>query len=1012
MAQLKFGSAGVTSREIDLTGPVAVQPVGIPAGVIGTSARGPAFVPITVGTFSDFVAKFGETDGKKFGPLAVSEWLRNATAVTYVRVLGVGDGKQRVQDGATAGAVNSAGFVVGEKLPDANGALSANPYAHNGGPEGRTYFLGAFMSESLGSNVFSSAGLQGANGIVPGITASVAIVRGVLMAPSGVIIRLSGVNGTNDAPAAAPADDATAYGSTMGMVDLLVGTTAKSEFVMLLNGHKGLDSRYPNVVTASFDMNSPNYFANVFNTDPLKVQEAGHYLYASWDVYPTLAVVTASGLVDDAAGAGSPTAPKPQSEVAAFIVTGSAAYNQGSATVPNYEAWTDRFSHAKSPWIISQKFGGNPQNLFRLHALDAGADVSYDYKISIENIAPSTDPANRYGSFDLVIRDVRDRDGALTVLEQFRSLSLDPSSDRYVAKVIGDVNAFYDFDRAESAQKLVIDGNYQPQSNYVRVEVSSLVDQAELDPTALPMGFRGIDHLITSGSAPLPAVDTTAEGVLYTHAVQASMTPPMPMRTNITVGSGAKVQVNPQLYWGAQFEHVTSLSTPNASNLLNKSFAAFAKHFPDFSTVNQNVIVGDNTGEVDTDDWGVVDADRFCRNLFTLENIQVVTNSAGTADSSKWASATYVRAGNIATNDVNKTRAFKASDLVQTNRRFAKFTLPMQGGFNGVNIFDADEADINNTAVMYDMDHSSRGLDQGPNVRAYVKALDVMKNVVNAEIQLLAIPGIRHPIVTDTAAEAVRERFDALYLMDIEQVDNDDNDVLDSDQKPSVSLTARKFSDRLIDNNFVAAYFPDVLMSDPGTGTNLYVPPSVQVLGALALNDAVGHPWFAPAGFTRGALPTAINPHVMLSKENLDALYDVSINPLASFTFSPAGSPGSLVVWGQKTLQAAASALDRVNVRRLLIDIRRQVKDISRTIIFEPNREATLARFSAAVTPRLQRIQALAGLERFSVVIDSSTTTQADIENNTIRGKIFVQPTKSIEYVSLDFLVTNNIQQE
>jgi phage tail sheath protein FI len=139
----------------------------------------------------------------------------------------------------------------------------------------------------------------------------------------------------------------------------------------------------------------------------------------------------------------------------------------------------------------------------------------------------------------------------------------------------------------------------------------------------------------------------------------------------------------------------------------------------------------------------------------------------------------------------------------------------------------------------------------------------------------------------------------------------------------------------------------------------------------------------------------------------MDVLYDANINPIAAFD----GSNGP-VVWGQKTLQAAASALDRVNVRRLLIEIRRQVRDIAQTILFEPNRATTLARFTAAVTPRLQRIQAQAGLERFSVVIDSSTTTQQDIENNTIRGKIFVQPTKTIEFVSLDFVVANGLQAE
>jgi phage tail sheath protein FI len=146
----------------------------------------------------------------------------------------------------------------------------------------------------------------------------------------------------------------------------------------------------------------------------------------------------------------------------------------------------------------------------------------------------------------------------------------------------------------------------------------------------------------------------------------------------------------------------------------------------------------------------------------------------------------------------------------------------------------------------------------------------------------------------------------------------------------------------------------------------------------------------------------------------MDNLYDVGINPIVAFPGVAQGGlkpKGGVVIWGQKTLQAASSALNRINVRRLLIEIRRQVREISQNIIFQPNRAATLASFSAAVTPRLQSIQAQAGLERFRVIIDSSTTTQADIENNTIRGKIFVQPTKTIEYVSLDFVVGNNIQE-
>ena len=113
------------------------------------------------------------------------------------------------------------------------------------------------------------------------------------------------------------------------------------------------------------------------------------------------------------------------------------------------------------------------------------------------------------------------------------------------------------------------------------------------------------------------------------------------------------------------------------------------------------------------------------------------------------------------------------------------------------------------------------------------------------------------------------------------------------------------------------------------------------------------------------------------------------------------------MIYGQKTLLQAQSSLDRVNVRRLLIDIRRKVRNVANTILFEPNREATLSRFSSLVNPILGRIQQQNGLDRFKVVIDTTTTTQQDIENNTIRGKIFLQPTRSIEFISLDFVVTN-----
>ena len=160
MAEKTLTSPGVTTREIDLSGPTNAQPFGVPAGVIGTANRGPAFVPVTFGTTQDFYAKFGATDGKKFGPLAISEWMKNATAGTYMRVLGAGNGKTR---STSTGIVTNAGFIVGAKLPQANGLIAANTYANSTaatGQSGSIHFLSCLMSESAGSTVFSTAGLQ------------------------------------------------------------------------------------------------------------------------------------------------------------------------------------------------------------------------------------------------------------------------------------------------------------------------------------------------------------------------------------------------------------------------------------------------------------------------------------------------------------------------------------------------------------------------------------------------------------------------------------------------------------------------------------------------------------------------------------------------------------------------------------------------------------------------------------------------------------------------------------
>lgn len=993
MSELSFRSAGVSVRTIDQTRPTGIQPVGIPAGSIGTSVKGPAFVPTTVATIQDLVVTFGAPENDRAnGILAAAEWLQNQQSATYLRVLGAGEGLARESLGDNAGRVKGAGFVVGAKQPQKSlgGDIGDNPHANAGGVEGRLHFLGAFMSQSVDSTIFSEAGRP---------EEGVPVIQGVLMSANGVAINLSAsIAGVDNDILPTDVAGIDVKGGPLGSVRLDGG---RQEFVLLLNGHKGDNPLYPNVITASFDVSSPNYFPNVMNTDPLLLEEAGYVLYTHYGIHSGLATVTGSGVVDPALGANVPG--NNGIEPAAFILTGSADWNKGTATAPSFENFEDRYQAPRSPWVTSQKFGGKVHNLFRVHSLDDGTWANNRIKISIENIVPGNNSTNPYTTFDLIVRDIVDTDKNKIVLEGFRGVSLNPYSDRYIAKVIGDTNTFYNFDANEGRQRLVEEGDYPNRSRFIRVEMDPVVSAGELDPTAAPMGFRGPDHLAVEGTDPL--IDAYDATVLTDANVFSRVTEmPIPYRRSINVGTFPNLAPDRGLYWGVQFTRQTSALEPNSSTVPESSIVSFAKYFPNFQRDWMNVRVGEEfIGHPDTVENGILDPDRYNNNGFTLENIELTINTAsGFPDTLTLGAWRYVRDGGIV--PTANTRALRVSDLADPGvRQVAKFTFFLQGGFDGVRIFDKDSEYLTNQAIVEEMDNVSRGITQGPTVRAYTKALEVMGDALDVDIQILTTPGIRHSVITDLGLQTVENRFDAIYLMDIEEYDGTNNLIINEEQIPSIRFTSGRFAQRGIDSSYGAAYYPDVIYRDNISGQIRTVPPSVAVLGAFARNDSIGHPWFAPAGFTRGALANVDEAAVKLSRENLDTLQDANINPIVAF----AESDGT-VIWGQKTLFQNESSLERINVRRLLISIRRQIRPIADRILFEPNREQTLARFQQLVSPILKRIQDQKGLDRFLVKIDASTTTQADIENNTIRGKIWVQPTRTLEYVSIDFVITNN----
>jgi phage tail sheath protein FI len=1010
MPAIPLLSPGTTISETDISSTTTRTPTGIPGCVISATSKGPAFVPLMTTNLSDYVSVFGGLDANTpLGYLCAREWFSNTSVpLLQLRVLGAGDATQRTANGS----VTSAGFVVGSQEPvlSTGGGLGANPFANATGVTGSVYVLGCFMSESTESTIFSDAGLQ-----TSGQNIAAPIVRGILFAPSGVVLRLSSAGAPSSPPLAATiASETTYFGSFTGSVDLSGG---KQDFKLYLNGHKGTDLRYPNVYSLSFDpTSSGSFFPNVLNTDPLKLQEAGHLLYSSFNMYSAFAAPTGSGIIDAASGSAYGTG----IQNIAFLLpsSGSGAKhtsNLNSAITPNMEGFSDRYGHAFSPWVISQGFGGNPVELFKLHHLSDGEVSNNDVKISILNIKPSTD-TQPYGSFDLLVRPMTDRDevGALRAIETFTNLSLDPTSPNYIARRIGTINTFYNFDTDAASQKITTTGDYPNSSKYVRVEVSDMVDSGDLDASAVPFGFRGPQHLVTGGSSSLFNVkqgDLLAPAIPYFDSARglvplfSASQPPLPMRLHLKKATPSGVDQN--LFWGIHFQSEVNVNDPNASTLFNDSILSYNKFYPGFEdTANAQFSVFNNAGIGFSTSSGILDSDKFNNNLFSLEKIKIVTGSGNVPNTSPSAllSWQYVRKGAIAADDATKTRALTVSDLNGRSnvQALAKFSFYLERGFDGVDIFNADARYLKNAAVSQEITQPSRGLTNGPTLTGYTKALHTVSDVNDVGMQLLVVPSIRVRYVTDTAINMVeQDRFDCFYIMDPEQYDTNGTDLTGSYSELSVAQTAEKFIDRGVNSSFAATYFPDVSLRVAGGTVYTNVPSSVVAFGVYARNDAIAAPFYAPAGVSRGVLTNVDRFSITLDQTNADRLYVARINPLISKL------PVGPVVWGQKTLLNKESLLNRVNVRRLLIAIRREVRAIGVRFLFEPARASTLQAFNAAVQPVMARYQSAGGVEAYKVAIDSTTTSQADLDNKTIRGQIFLIPATSLEFVSIDFVVTN-----
>ena len=337
----------------------------------------------------------------------------------------------------------------------------------------------------------------------------------------------------------------------------------------------------------------------------------------------------------------------------------------------------------------------------------------------------------------------------------------------------------------------------------------------------------------------------------------------------------------------------------------------------------------------------------------------------------------------LLSNCISNGAAIALNDGIIDNK---KFNVPFQGGFDG---FAPNRTVLTGQNIVagnmqgFDLSSATAG-----GTIAFRKAINAVSNPDEYDMNLLVIPGVinrLHSSVTTFAKDMVEDRQDAFYIMDAGAYSD------------SIATVVNSLSS--YDSNYVGTYHPWVKILDTDKNKPVWVTPSVVLPGVIAFNDAVAEPWFAPAGLNRGGLSNVIEVKSRLTHDERDTLYENRINPIATF-------PGQgATVFGQKTLQARPSALDRINVRRLLIALKKFIASSSRYLLFENNTAATRNRFLSIVNPYLESVQQRQGLFAFRVIMDESNNTPDIIDRNILKGEIFIQPAKTAEFIVLDFNV-------
>lgn len=455
------------------------------------------------------------------------------------------------------------------------------------------------------------------------------------------------------------------------------------------------------------------------------------------------------------------------------------------------------------------------------------------------------------------------------------------------------------------------------------------------------------------------------------------------------------------LPWGfAAYENVNTLAITGKATFPDLSFVQNLLYKSDFNTKVYfgAQIINNASGSFQ---FGMDDKLKHLPNAF-----MALSNSVGTQFSLKWVSASVQLASGFT--DVSRLTdnqiaamttsiQFSSSATVYPstsgsggytgflsfinleNTPLAKFTLPIYDGFDGVDVTKANPFDPANMA-------STTAYE----TYAYRTALDMLANQDEYQLTDLALPGVYKDKVADYALNMVENRGDMFYAMDF--------------SGSSVTDIIADVVSRNVDSSYAATFYPSLVLKDRKLNKLVPVPATTIVPTVFAYSDSVAFSWFAPAGYSRGALSRhgIVRAKEKLSKTERDRLYDNRINPIATF---PSAGP---VIWGQKTLQVKSSARDRINVSRMLLTIQKQLSALATTILFEPSLPATWAKFVNPANKILENILKNYGIKHFKLIMDTSNNTAEFEERNIMVAQLEVVPTRTGEVVTLDLFVTNS----